>query len=288
MINKKQNKQILTIYSTEPLLKNPKRLFIEMLHDLVNSKELAWRLFLRNISAMYRQTFLGYIWAFLPPVFTTLIFTFLNSQKIFNVGETQIPYPAYIMVGTMLWQVFVDAMHSPLRSFNQSRAMLAKANFPRESLIIAGIAEVIFNMLIRLILLVFIFVYYDIKISILLIYVPFGIISLMGLGLVFGIILLPIGALYQDIEKGLYIVTSAWFFVTPVVYPTPEKWPASIIKDFNPVTPLLDFTRNAFTGIQSFNTEKIIIINATVLILLFLSWILYRIAMPHLIERMSA
>ncbi|CCK80308.1 predicted O-antigen export system, permease protein [Desulfobacula toluolica Tol2] len=288
-MNKQNNKDTnITIYSSEPLLRHPKKLFLGMYRDLLISKELAWRLFIRNISAMYRQTFLGYIWAFLPPIVTTLVFTFLNSQKIFHVGETNIPYPAYILLGTLLWQVFVDAMNSPLRSFNQSRSMLAKANFPRESLLLAGLAEVIFNFFIRLVLLFFVIIYYDIKISMLILYAPLGIISLLCLGMVFGLLLLPVGALYRDIEKGLYIITSAWFFVTPVVYPAPTKWPASIICDFNPVTPLLDFARNAFTGIKSFETEKIILINFIMIIFLLLSWILYRIAMPHIIERMSA
>ena len=86
-----------------------------MVADLRASRELAWRLLVRNISAQYRQTLLGYVWAFLPPIVTTLVWVFLNAQKIFDVGETGVPYPVYVLTGTILWQVFVDAMNSPLR-----------------------------------------------------------------------------------------------------------------------------------------------------------------------------
>ena len=102
-------------YTPESLLRHPIKLARSMAHDLWASRELAWRLFVRNISAQYRQSLLGYLWAFLPPIFTTLIFVFLNSQKILNIGETGIPYPAYVMMGTLLWQGFVDALNSPIK-----------------------------------------------------------------------------------------------------------------------------------------------------------------------------
>ncbi len=109
------------VYTPDSQLRRPGQLLKSMWRDVLASRELAWRLLVRNISAMYRQTMLGYVWAFLPPVFTTLTFVFLNSQKIFSVGTTDIPYPAFVMIGTLLWQGFADAMNSPLRMINQSK-----------------------------------------------------------------------------------------------------------------------------------------------------------------------
>lgn len=31
-----------------------------------------------------------------------------------RVGETDIPYPAYVMFSTSLWQAFVEAMNGPV------------------------------------------------------------------------------------------------------------------------------------------------------------------------------
>jgi lipopolysaccharide transport system permease protein len=56
--------------------------------DLLASRELAWRLLVRNLSAQYRQSWLGYAWAFLPPLFTTAIWVFLQSQQVLGVGDT--------------------------------------------------------------------------------------------------------------------------------------------------------------------------------------------------------
>ena len=275
-------------YTPESQLRNPRLLLQNMWRDLLSSRELAFRLLVRNINARYRQTLLGYAWAFLPPVFTTLTFVFLNSQRIFSVDKTYIPYPAYVMIGTLLWQVFIDAMSSPLRIINESKSFLTKVNFPRESLIITGLGEVLFNFFIRLILLFLVFFYYRLTVHATVILFPLGIIALASLGLMFGILLTPFGILFSDIEKSLPMISSIWFFLTPIVYKPPTTWPASLLSFMNPVSPILSTTRDMLTtGNLSQLTSFLVIFTATI-ILLFLGWVLYRLALPHLIERMGA
>ena len=143
-------------------LRHPWRLLREMFRDLLASRELAWRLFVRDISAKYRQSMLGYVWAFLPPVVATLTFSLLNRSGVLATGETGIPYPAYVMIGTLLWQVFADAINSPIKTVTASKAMLAKINLPREAILLSGVLEVLFNFLIRLVLLVILFICYGI------------------------------------------------------------------------------------------------------------------------------
>lgn len=276
------------IYTPESQLRNPGKLVNSMIADIKASRELAWRLFIRNISAMYRQTMLGYFWAFLPPIATTLVWVFLNSQKIFNVGNTDIPYPVYVMIGTLLWQVFIDALNSPLKLVTSSKAMLVKINFPRESLIIAGILEVLFNFLIRVVLFVIILIWFNVAVPLTVFLVPIGILSLIMLGLMFGILLAPIGLLYQDIGRGIMIITSLWFFLTPIVYPAPTSYPANLIAKFNPVSPLLVTTRDWITTGSVEHLSGFILVTVIAFILILLGWILYRISMPHLIARMGA
>ena len=137
----------ITVITAESPLRRPRKLIRECFSDLVASRELAWRLFYRDLKAAYRQSFLGYVWVFLPPLFTTLTFTFLNSQKILSIGDTPVPYPAYAMLGTLLWQNFVDALNSPLKSVTANKAMLIKVNFPREALVLSFKRKSIFRSL---------------------------------------------------------------------------------------------------------------------------------------------
>ena len=61
---------------------------------------------------------------FLPPLVASLPFVYLNSAGVISISNTPIPYAAYAMVGAIIWQTFVDALNSPLRSVNAARAML--------------------------------------------------------------------------------------------------------------------------------------------------------------------
>jgi len=278
----------VVVYTPESQLRHPRQLVRSMVSDLLASRELAWRLLVRNISAQYRQSLLGYFWAFLPPIFTTLVWMFLNSQKILNVGETDIPYPAYVMVGTLLWQGFVDALNSPIKLITSSRAMLAKINFPREALILAGLGEVLFNFAIRLVLMLVVFVWFRIAVPPTILLAPFGILALMALGLMIGILLTPLGMLYGDIGRGLAIITTLWFYVTPVVYPPPTTWPASLLAQINPVSPLLLTTRELLTTGTVSQPGNFLLITGVTFGLMLVGWVLYRVAMPHLIARIGA
>jgi lipopolysaccharide transport system permease protein len=259
-----------------------------MWSDLLASRELAWRLLIRNISAQYRQSLLGYAWAFIPPLFTSLIWIFLNSQDILGVADTEIPYPAFVIIGTVLWQTFTDALNSPLQSVTQSKAMLSKINFPREALILTGIGQVLFNFAIRALLVVFILVWFNVPVTDGLLLAPIGVLALVGLGTMIGLLLTPLGLLYQDVARALAFGTNALFFLTPVIYPVPQaSWDATLIK-LNPVTPLLVSTRDWLAIGHASQISGFIWVSGLTMILMFVAWVMYRISMPHLISRISS
>jgi lipopolysaccharide transport system permease protein len=277
----------VTVYTPASPVRNPGKLAQEMIRDLFASRELAWRLFVRDVSAQYRQTFLGYVWAFLPPLVASMTFIFLNSQGIVQVTGTNIPYPAFAMMGTLLWQVFVDAMQSPSQAINQAKPMLAKINFPREAILLAGLYLVGFNFLIRLVLLVGVMLWWKVVPGAgLLLFVP-AIAALVVCGLACGLAIAPIGSLYGDIGRAIPIAAGFWMLLTPVLYPPRVTGLAGWLATWNPVSSLMVTARESLTA-QPFTMLPIFaLVFACSLVLLFLGWIGYRIAMPHLIARMG-
>ncbi len=117
---------------------------------------------------------------------------------------------------------------------------------------------------------------------------PLGVLSLMLLWLMFGLLLTPLALLYRDIEKGLPIILQIWFFLTPVIYLIPEKGAGAILNYINPVTPVLNTTREMMTNGKISQPELFLLISAITLLLLIIGWVLYRLAMPHLIARIGA
>jgi hypothetical protein len=83
----------------------------------------------------------------------------------------------------------------------ESRSMLAKINFPREALILAGIGLVLFNFAIRAVLLVAVMVWYQVPPTAGLLLVPLDVLALIGLGTMIGVLLTPLGILYQDVGR---------------------------------------------------------------------------------------
>jgi lipopolysaccharide transport system permease protein len=259
-----------------------------MRRDLSASRELAWRLFVRNISARYRQTLLGYVWAFLPPIVTTLVFAFLRQANFFHVPDTGVHYLAFLLTGMVLWEVFADALNSPIRMVGQSTSMLAKVNFPREALILAGIGEVLFSLAIRLCLLVAILVWFRIPLTWGAALFPLGVLSLIALGIALGVLITPFAILYHDVGQGLQLVLSLWMLLTPVIYPAPMTRPGSLTMFLNPVSPILDTTRAWLLTGSPTHLTGFWVVSVLAATALLLGWVLYRIALPVLIERMSS
>lgn len=277
-----------TVYTPDSELLSFGRLVRSMGRDLAASRELAWRLLVRNISAQYRQSLLGYAWAFVPPVFTTLIWVFLKSQAVFDIADTGMPYPVFVLTGTVLWATFTESLGSPLKLVTQNKSMLTKINFPREALVLAGVGEVLFNFAIRAVLLVLVFWWYEVPLQAGILLLPIGVFALILLGISVGLLLTPLGMLYQDVGQALTFGTQILFFLTPIIYPVPQASFAEVIVKLNPVTPLLNTAREWLIVGEASLFAEFLLVSGLSLGLLVFSWVLYRIAMPHLISRMSA
>ncbi|WP_235595970.1 ABC transporter permease [Mastigocoleus testarum] len=269
-------------------MRKPLQLFKEMWRDLLASWELAWRLMIRDISAKYRQSFLGLFWAIIPPVVMAASFTLAKSAGVVNVGNTSIPYPAYVMFSMTLWQTFVESLNGPVQAVAAAKSMLARINFPREALIIAKLGEVFFNFGIKLILIIGLFIWFKIPITLSVIVAPVALIHMVLLGTFFGVLLAPIGAIYQDFSMGLTLATSFWLFLTPVVYSVPSEGLFGNIVKFNPVTPLLVTTRElATTGTMS-NPLGFWVASVFAVLGLLVAWIIYHLAIPYVVERINS
>ena len=284
----KKYQQYEAIYTPESSLRHPVRLFKQMWLDLLSSRELAWRLLVRDISAQYRQSFLGIIWAFLPPIVMAAGFTLANQAKVINIGETDLPYPAYVMFSTALWQTFVEAINGPVKAVTVAKPMLARVNFPREALIVAKLGEVFFNFAIKLILIIALFIWFQVSITWTVILAPVALINLIFLGTFIGVLLSPLGVLYQDVSKGLTLITSFWLFLTPVVYPVPTEGVFGNLVKLNPVTPLLVTTRELATTGTISEPVGFWVVSIITIVGLFITWVGFRLAMPFVVERVSS
>jgi len=77
-------------------------------------------------------------------------------------------------------------------------------------------------------------------------------------------------------------------YATPIVYPMPDSGIIKTFNQYNPLYYMISIPRDWFSGLEVSNTLPIWISLLVSLIVLFLGWILYRITMPIIIERVGA
>ena len=277
-----------TVYSTDSTLRNPLQMIAMMFRDLLAGRELAWQLAVRDIRAQYRQTVLGIFWAFILPLIQSLTWIFLSKAKIVSVGTTSLPYPVYVFSGTIIWAILIDATNAPLQQTIKAKAMLAKINFPREAILVSGIYQTLFNAAIKIVLLLAVLIFFGIYPGWSLIWFPIGILSLILAGTTFGLVLTPVGMLYTDIGRSLPLLMQFLMYFSPVVFPMPAEGFGAMIFKLNPMTPLILTTRDWLTGTAPQYLGYFFGINGVLFVLLLLVWIVYRLAMPIIIERISA
>lgn len=282
-----QASNTIRIYTARSEIRSPVKLVKNIFLDFWAGRELAWRLFLRNLRGLYRQTLLGLFWVFLPPIANTAFWVFLKSAKVYQI-DVGVDTTVYILTGMILWQAFIDAYQMPLAMLTKNQNMISKLNFPRETLLLVGLGEVFFNLAIRMLLLVPAFLVFGVAFHPTILLAPLTVVGMVLLGTAFGLLIMPLGSLYQDVGRFTAIMLPFWMILTPTVYAPFDSYPGSLLNWLNPASPLLLLSRDwLLDGSMDFLFVGLIY-GALVLPLLLLGLIVYRISIPVLIERMSA
>jgi lipopolysaccharide transport system permease protein len=275
-------------YTSGNELRKPLKLIRNMINDLTSSYELAITLLKRDINAKYRQSVLGYLWAFIPSLFTALAFTMASRSNAIQFNETEIPYPAFVIFSMVIWQTFVEAINGPVQTISESKVMLAKINFKREALILAKLLEVWFNLLIKLVLVVTVFIYYGIPVAWTVIFTPIVFSVLIFLGIIIGLFLSPLSLLYKDVSYGLSVFINFFLFITPVIFPKPTSGSFATLVNINPVTHLIEAIRKLTLNPWGYDFTSFFITAGITLVIAVIAWVIFRLAMPFAIERVTS
>jgi lipopolysaccharide transport system permease protein len=261
------------------------KLIKEIFRGFVEGRELAWRLFVRDLKVSYSKSFLGMLWLFLPPLATAGIWIFLNSQKVVAIQNTPMAYAGFTMCGTMLWSLFAEAITKPMARYQGAMGMMTKLNFPREALVLAALCDLAFSFLLKIIILI--------PVLWVLGYPPtwyffpalFFVLALMLGGLSIGIFLSPLGLLYNDVGRALPIILPFAMYLTPVIYPMRTEGYLKILQGFNPVTPFLERARSLLGGYEFAMQNELWWWSGGMVCVLLAGLVAMKIALPVIVER---
>lgn len=282
-------KENVTIYSADGHRRTIVSYLWDIVYTLPQAHELGLRLFNRNLKALYRQSILGFAWTLLPPIATAALWIFLRGYNVVEMEDMVVPYPVFVLVGTTLWQVFSEAILLPLTQVTDNKIMLSKINIPREGLLLAGVYQLIFNIFIKISLLIIVFFLYKQHVEISsLIFVPVGLFAIGLAGFSMGLLLTPVGMLYQDISRGLGVLLPFFMYLTPTVYPAPREGVIGLIMKFNPIANFITQTRNGFLAQPIYDMQFFWIYTAVFALLFLIALVAFRLSMPIIIERIGS
>jgi lipopolysaccharide transport system permease protein len=190
----------------------------------------------------------------LGPLFTVFTYTFL-FKEVAHLSTDGLPGPLFYLGGTTLWNYFNSCFNGASSTFSANAGIFGKVYFPR---LVSPISMVLSNLLkmsIQLFTYLCFFIYYlvqpdsIIEPNICVLLLPVIIIVLGGIAMGFGIIVSSFTTKYRDLSMLTGVFMTILMYATPIMYPVSDIPPMyKPILDLNPISPMIEAFRYAFTG----------------------------------------
>ena len=258
---------------------------IEYLAGFWQRRDLLWHMTVRHLRGQYKQSVLGYAWAFVNPLSQMLILTFVFST-ILRFQSEDVPYPLFLFVGLIPWMFFSGAVGSATESVVGAAGLVTKVYFPREVLPTAAVFTKLVDLGFGLVILGALMVYYGEPPELTSWWLPilFAIHTIFILGLSY-----PLAALnlfFHDVRFLVGVVLTLWFYLTPVLYPVdlvPERY--QLVYDLNPNSLFINAYRRVLLHGESPGLEKVMLGLAIAVATFLIGYYLFKRMEPTFADR---
>ena len=211
---------------------------MKAIKELYAYREMIVGLVRRDLRGRYKGSVLGFLGTFVNPLLQLVVYTMVFSVIMKNGIEK---YYIYLFVGLVPWIFFSTSVTGGANSILSSKDMVKKIYFPREVLPISVVTSGFINMLFCFIVIFAALFISGIGINpVALLFLPIIMIVEYFLALGFALLSSALTVYFRDLEYILGIITMAWMYLTPVMYPetmVPENllW----ILKVNPMTSVI-------------------------------------------------
>ena len=193
------------------------------LNDLKQYHYLLKQLVRRDILTRYKRSVLGVAWTMLNPLGTMLILSFVFSE-IFKAEQF---YSVSVLTGIIAWNFFSQATHAAMAGLVWGGSLMKQIYLPRTIFGISAIGTALVNLVLSLVPLMLVILITRAPLYWTWVFVPVSILFLLCFTLGFGLMLSTLAIYFPDVVEMYQIVLSAWFYLTPIVYPetiVPERY----------------------------------------------------------------
>ena len=211
----------------------------------------------RDFKTMYKQTILGPLWIIINPILTTLM-QVLVFGNIANISTDGMPQFLFYMSGNTMWLYFSGCLTKTSNTFVANSGVFGKVYFPRLVTPISIVISGLISFLVQFVILLFVVGYYTInKVihpNVLVFLTPLLVLELALLGMGCGIIISALTTKYRDLAVLVTFGVQLWMYGSAIIFPVssiPQRWGEILM--LNPVVPIVEAFRYAFTGNGTFS-----------------------------------
>jgi lipopolysaccharide transport system permease protein len=223
------------------------------LKELFHYKDLLYTLAYRDFKVRYAQTFLGFLWAFLQPAATLIIFSLVFGRAV-KVDTGNVPYPLFALTGMVVWTYFSYVLSQGGNSIVGAQNMVKKIYFPR---LIIPLSKAIVGLIDLAIILLFLggmLIYFQYPLLLNIIFLPLFLLLTIMAGLGVGIWLSSLTIRYRDFQHIIPFIVQLGLYASPIAYPSsliPENY--QLIYHLNPVAGVVEGFRWSILGVGEVN-----------------------------------
>lgn len=218
-------------------------------HDLWRYRELFFILAWRDVAVRYKQTVVGFAWAFVRPFMTMVVFTvvFGHIAKL-SSGDTT-PYALMVYGGLLPWTLFASVFGDASSSVMGNANLISKVYFPRLIVPMSTVVVALIDFAVSLTILVGLMIWYRFlpgwQILLLPAFVVLALLASIGPALWASAIVVK----YRDFRFVVPFLLQFGLYASPVGFSSaivPPEW--RLLYSLNPMVGIIDGFRWCIVG----------------------------------------
>jgi ABC-type polysaccharide/polyol phosphate export permease len=236
-------------------------IFYEELVEVWRYRDLILQMITRDIKTRYKRSAIGIAWTMLNPLLMMIVLTLVFSHLFrFDIHH----YPVYLLSATVLWAFISQSTTAAMSHLLWGGALITRIYIPKTAFAVAAIGTGLVNLLLSLAPLLAISIATDLPLTLALLWLPVPIILSACFALGVALIVSAIVVGFPDGVDMYQVLLSAWYFLTPILYPVtiiPEasRW----FLGLNPAFYLVEIFRGPIYS-QSLGKPEIVVIAAVI------------------------